>query len=212
MTAAPAKKKSPPFPWLKPALFVGCLAPIFEIILRAVTNNLSADPVAFVLNRFGHVALIMLLLSLVLTPLKFVTGWTWTVRIRRELGLFAFFYACCHFLTYLLLDQGFDVKAILEDIGKRPFITVGFLALVLMTPLAVTSTDAMVRRLGYNRWKLLHRLVYVCGMLAVLHFIWRVKRDISEPAVYALVLAMLFALRIIETVRDRQKKARRAAA
>jgi sulfoxide reductase heme-binding subunit YedZ len=129
--------------------------------------------------------------------------------VRRELGLFAFFYAMLHFLTYLVLDQGFDWGTILEDIAKRPFITVGFLALLLLTPLAFTSTTASIRRLGYRRWNRLHQLTYLAAALAVLHFIWRVKIDLSQPLIYATVLAALLVVRVV--VWRRQRSANRTS-
>jgi methionine sulfoxide reductase heme-binding subunit len=129
--------------------------------------------------------------------LKTVTGWTWQMRIRRMLGLFAFFYALFHVITYTAIDQGLDWHAIADDIIKRKFIFVGFSTFVLLLPLAVTSTDSVVRRLGYRRWKQLHRLAYVAPALAVLHFIWRVKRDVREPLIYGLILAALLVARIV---------------
>jgi sulfoxide reductase heme-binding subunit YedZ len=139
---------------------------------------------------------IFLVASLACSPARYVMHWTWPVRIRRELGLFAFFYASLHFLVYVFLDQALDLSAIFLDIAKRPFITVGFLALVLLTPLALTSTKASVRRLGFRRWNRLHQLAYVAGLLAVIHFIWRVKIDISQPVIYAMALGVLLLVRL----------------
>jgi methionine sulfoxide reductase heme-binding subunit len=141
-------------------------------------------------------ALIFLVASLACTPARRIWGWTWPVRIRRELGLLAFFYASLHFLTYIVADEGFDWSAIVADIVKRPFITVGFLALVTMVPLAFTSTGESIRRLGFRRWQRIHQLVYVAGVLAVIHFIWRVKIDVSQPITYAWIVALLLAVRI----------------
>src|SRR5207248_4642965 len=143
----------------------------------AIQGTLNADPIAQIENELGLTALILLVASLACTPARQLFGWTWPRRIRRELGLFAFFYAALHFLVYLTLDQAFDWLAIWSDVAERPFITVGFLALVLMAPLALTSTSASVRRLGFRRWTRLHQLAYVAGVLAVVHFIWRVKID-----------------------------------
>ena len=186
-----------PDAWLKPGIFVGALAPLGSILVRALTNGLDANPIAEVENELGLAALILLLASLACTPARRVFHWTWPVRVRREVGLFAFFYATLHFLVYVCLDQVLDLGAILNDIALRPFITVGFLALVCLTPLAFTSTSRAVRRLGFHRWQRLHQLVYVAGALAVIHFIWRVKLDASQPVTYATVLALLLAVRLL---------------
>jgi methionine sulfoxide reductase heme-binding subunit len=130
------------------------------------------------------------------TPLKAIVGWTWPMRLRRMLGLFAFCYALLHVITYTALDQGFDWRAIADDIVRRKFIFVGFLTFVMLVPLASTSTNAAIRRLGYPRWKRLHRLAYVAPVLAVVHFIWRVKWDVHEPVTYAVILAILLLVRI----------------
>jgi sulfoxide reductase heme-binding subunit YedZ len=186
-----------PLPWLKPGLFVGALAPLMVMLIEVVQGTLGANPVAEIENVLGLAALVLLVASLACTPARRLFGWTWTARIRRELGLFAFFYVALHFLTYVLVDQGLDAGRIVEDIVKRPFITVGFAALVLLTPLALTSTTASIRRLGYRRWQLLHQLVYVAGVLAVIHFIWRVKIDVSQPLVYAGILTALLLVRAL---------------
>jgi methionine sulfoxide reductase heme-binding subunit len=136
-------------------------------------------------------------LSLAITPLRIVTGWGGAVRYRRRIGLFAFFYACLHFLTYVAVDQFFDAAAIVEDIVKRKFIAVGFAAFVLLIPLALTSSDRAVRRLGYVRWKTLHRLAYAAAALGVIHFVWRVKADLREPLLFAAVAALLFGVRVL---------------
>jgi sulfoxide reductase heme-binding subunit YedZ len=195
-------------PWLKPGVFVGSLVPLGALTLRGVRGQLGANPISEVLNQLGLVALIFLVVTLACSPLNALFGWTWPPRLRRMLGLFAFFYASLHFATYVGLDQAFAWGAIVSDIVKRNFILVGFLALVLMVPLAVTSTDAMVRRLGFAKWKALHRLAYASGVLAAIHFIWRVKKDIREPATYAAVLALLLAMRVAETVRRGARRRR----
>jgi sulfoxide reductase heme-binding subunit YedZ len=186
-----------PLPWLKPGLFIGALAPLAIMLAEAIQGNLGANPIAEIENVLGFSALVLLMASLACTPARRVFGWTWPARVRRLLGLFAFFYVSLHFLTYLLVDQGLDAGRILDDIARRPFITVGFAALVLLTPLALTSTTASIRRLGYRRWQLLHQLAYVAGVLAVIHFIWRVKIDVSQPLVYAGVLAVLLLIRLV---------------
>jgi|GraSoiStandDraft_24_1057298.scaffolds.fasta_scaffold28875_3 sulfoxide reductase heme-binding subunit YedZ len=201
-----------PFPWLVPGVFLGSLTPLASIALRITRGGLDANPIAQIENELGLAALIFLVASLACTPLRRVTRWTWPVRIRRELGLFAFFYAGVHVLVYLLVDQGLDVTAVVADIVKRPFITVGFLALVLMVPLAVTSTRASVRRLGFRRWQRLHQLAYLAGVLGVVHFIWRVKSDISQPLVYACALGVLLGLRAVFWFFERRRPAVRPRA
>lgn len=192
-----------PMPWLKPGIFLGALVPLISLGLRWSQDALGANPIAQVENELGLTALIFLMAALACTPAKRLLGWNWQMRVRRELGLFAFFYASVHFLTYLVLDQFFDLRVIVGDIVERPFITVGFAALVLLTPLAVTSTNGWVRRLGYRKWQRLHQLVYVAGVLAVVHFVWRVKIDISQPLTYAFVLAILLGARIVWWLRKR---------
>jgi sulfoxide reductase heme-binding subunit YedZ len=167
-----------PLPWLKPAVLTGSITPIAVILLRAWRDDLGADPIAQALNQLGLMALIFLLAALSCTPLKAIAGWTWPMRLRRMLGLLAFFYASLHVITYAVLDQGLDWHAIADDIVKRKFIFIGFLTFVLLLPLAATSTDSAIRRLGYPRWKQLHRLAYVAPALGVIHFIWSVKRDV----------------------------------
>ncbi len=178
-------------------MLVGSLAPAIRLLALGARGELGANPIATALNQLGLVALVFLIAALAATPLKATLGWTWPIRIRRMLGLYAFFYASLHFLTYLGLDQVFDLPAVFADITKRKFIAVGFTAFVLLVPLAITSTDAMVRRLGYLRWKRLHRLGYVAAALGVVHFIWRVKKDLSQPLTYGAVLALLLAIRVV---------------
>ncbi len=187
-----------PLPWLKPAVIAGAAVPALLLVKRAASGELGANPIATALNQLGLLALVFLVASLACTPLQKLFGWAWPVRIRRNLGVIAFCYVTAHFLTYLTLDLQLDFAALGKDLAKRPFITVGFLAWLLLIPLAVTSTDAMVRRLGFVRWKRLHRLAYLCGALGVLHFWWRVKKDVTEPVVYGLVLLVLLALRAVK--------------
>ena len=203
-------RRQVPLPWLKPAVFVGALVPLAAILLGASRGTLGADPVATALNRLGLLALIFLLASLAATPAKVLFGWTWPIRLRRMLGLMAFFYAALHLVTYVAIDQRFDWPVLWADVTQRKFMVVGFGAFLLLLPLALTSTDASVRRLGYKRWKALHRLVYLAGVLAVVHFLWRVKLDIRQPLAYAVVLGVLFLVRILDVVRTRRAKARRA--
>ena len=206
MTVAKAKN-----PWLYPAVFTGSLMPLAVLSIRAATGTLGAEPVAIALNRLGLLALVFLILSLACTPLKIVFGWIWPIGLRKTLGLFAFFHACLHFLTYAVIDQGLKLGTILEDILKRKFIFVGFSALVLLVPLAITSTSTMVKRLGAARWRRLHRLAYVAASLGVIHFLLRVKKDLSEPAVYGIILAALFAARVGSALSKRGVSARSTA-
>ena len=184
-------------------MFAGALVPAVAIALRAWRGELGADPIAQALNQLGLVALVFLVAALACTPLKTVFGWTWPIRSRRMLGVLAFSYAALHVTTYVALDQTFDWAGIYADVVKRKFIFVGFAAFVTLIPLAVTSTDASVKRLGFVRWKQLHRLAYLAPALAVLHFVWRVKRDVSEPVIYGTVLAALLAARAFSFWRSR---------
>ena len=182
----------------KPALFLLCLLPLFILLLRAfeVANmGLGANPIEELLHEMGRWGLKFILIGLALTPLRRLTGWNWLIRFRRMLGLFAFFYVLLHFLVYAVLDQGLEMTLVLEDILKRPYITLGMAGLVLLIPLALTSTRGMMRRLG-KTWLKLHKLVYVIAILGVWHFYWQVKLDTLEALVYALILAVLLALRV----------------
>lgn len=183
-------------PWLQPGLFIGALVPLASIAWRWSQGTLTANPIAEALNELGLAALIFLVASLACTPARRIFEWTWPQRVRRELGLFAAFYATLHFLLYLLVDQALDWPTIFEDIAERPFITVGFAAFVLMVPLVLTSTSGSVRRLGFRRWTRLHQLAYLAGVLAVIHFVWRVKIDVSQPLVYAAILVGLLLVRV----------------
>lgn len=195
-----------PLSWLNPALWTAGAAPAAAIALRAWREELGANPIAESLNRLGLTALILLIATLACTPLQLVSGWTWPPRIRRTLGLLAFCYVTLHFLVYLVIDHQLDLGAVLEDVGKRPFITVGFLAWLLLIPLAITSTNAMVKRLGFVRWKQLHRLSYLCAALGVVHFYWRVKKDHTEPLLFAAVLGFLLLMRVVNTARKRRPR------
>lgn len=184
---------------IKPALFVLCALPLLSVVFATLEiggATLGANPIEKIQDTFGQWGLRFIVITLAVTPLR---DWfkptrfnlTWLVQLRRMLGLYAFFYVLMHFLTWLLLDQGLYWPGILEDIGKRPFITIGFAALLMLIPLAVTSTNKMMRRLG-RRWKSLHRLVYLIALLAVWHYYWQVKADTTEPLIYlAIVLVLL---------------------
>jgi sulfoxide reductase heme-binding subunit YedZ len=181
--------------WIKPAVFIACVIPLAQLVYGFYIDDLTANPIEYITRFTGSWALIILLTSLAITPLRKIFGWNALIRFRRMLGLFAFFYAVLHFLTYMVLDHFFDFQAIAKDIFKRPYVTAGFTSFVLMIPLALTSTAAMIRRLG-KRWQQLHRLVYIAAAAGVLHFYWLVKSDIRRPAQYGAVLALLLGVRL----------------
>jgi sulfoxide reductase heme-binding subunit YedZ len=183
------------FIW-KPIVFLVCLLPLLLLIGDAlgVTGSLGANQIEAILDRFGNWALRFIMIALAVTPLRRLTGWNWLSRFRRMLGLFTFFYALLHFLTWLVLDRELRLSEILEDLTERPFITLGFTALVLLTALAVTSFMAIRRRMG-KRWQSLHNMAYVIGILGVWHYWWQVKKDITEPLIYAGILFVLLAAR-----------------
>lgn len=185
----------------KPAFFVLALIPLAFLVYRGMHNDLGANPVE-TLNRYtGDWVLRFLLLTLTVTPLRRLTGWNALLRYRRMLGLFAFFYACLHFLSYAWLDQYFVLADIVKDVAKRPYITVGFACFLMLIPLAVTSTNGMIRRLGARRWQSLHRLVYLIGVGGIVHFLWLVKSDLREPLIYGTILAALLGFRLWQRVR-----------
>lgn len=178
-------------------MWAGGVIPAAAVAVRFGQDALGANPISEALNRFGLCALVFLAGSLACTPVQLLTQWAWPVRVRRALGLLGFGYATCHFLIYLVLDQQLDVGELLADLGKRPFITVGFAAWCLLIPLALTSTTASIKRLGFVKWKRVHRLAYLCAALGVVHFYWRVKRDHTEPLVYGGVVALLLLVRVV---------------
>lgn len=182
----------------KPVVFLICLLPFLVLAASAFALaglSLGANPVEELLHELGRWGLKFLLLTLTITPLRRLTGWNWLIGFRRMLGLFAFFYIVLHFLVYAILDQSLDLAAIFEDIIKRPYITLGMAGLLMLVPLAVTSTKGMMRRLG-KRWQKLHRLVYVIAVVAVWHFYWQVKLDTLDASIYALILAVLLGIRV----------------
>ena len=179
----------------KPLLLVAALAPAALLAWRALSGRLGANPVEELLLTTGLWAFRFLLLSLAVTPLRRLTGWSRVIRFRRMIGLFAFFYAALHLSIYVLLDQGLAFRFILADVAKRRFITAGMVAFVLLVPLAVTSTTGWIRRLG-RRWQQLHRVAYVSAAAAALHFIWKVKVVVGEPVYYAVALAVLLGIRL----------------
>ncbi|TMA26530.1 MAG: sulfoxide reductase heme-binding subunit YedZ [Deltaproteobacteria bacterium] len=187
--------------WLVPAAFAACLLPLAWLVVRFLRDDLGANPIAEVLNRLGLDAFVLLVLTLACTPAQILFKVNWPIRIRKLLGDFCFFYACLHLLTYAGLDQGLAFGEIGRDIVKRPFITLGVTTWVLLLPLAVTSTQGWQRRLGYRRWKGLHRLVYLAGVLACVHFLWRFKTALFEPLLWSGVVALLLGIRIVSRLR-----------
>ena len=180
----------------KSAVFGACLIPLALLGYDAYADNLGANPIEVVTRSTGAWTLVFLLITLAVTPLRKLTGWNRLIKFRRMLGLFAFFYACLHFTTYIWLDQFFDLPGVVKDVAKRPFVTVGFLSFVLLIPLAATSTRGMIRRLG-RRWQQLHRLIYLIAIGGVIHYLWLVKADVRKPWIYGLILALLLAYRAI---------------
>jgi methionine sulfoxide reductase heme-binding subunit len=183
----------------KPVVFAASLTPALLLAAGAFGifgRSLGPDPVARLLHSCGHTALNFLFITLLVTPVRRLTGFTHLLRLRRMLGLFAFLYVCLHFLVYLVFDQVLDLHAVMQDVVKRPYITIGFTGLLLLIPLAVTSTQKMMRRLG-RRWQKLHQLIYVVAILGVWHYYWQVKRDVREPLIYIFILILLLGYRIV---------------
>ncbi len=180
---------------LKPIVFLAALIPLALLGLDALQGNLSANPIEKITHRTGLWTLILLLVTLSITPLRRISGIQWLIQYRRMIGLFAFFYGFLHFMTYVWLDQFFDVHSMIRDVYKRPFITAGFTAFILLIPLAITSTKGWIRRLG-KKWQLLHRLIYISAGAGVIHFIWLVKADLREPLIYATIFGGLIAIRV----------------
>jgi methionine sulfoxide reductase heme-binding subunit len=182
--------------WVKPPVFLLCLAPLVWLLLRAYRHDLGANPIEFVTHATGDWTIRFLVITLAVTPLRRLLALPQLDRFRRMLGLFAFFYGCLHLLTYVWFDKFFDVHEMIKDVAKRPFITAGFTAFMLMVPLAVTSTTGWIRRLGGRRWQALHRLVYASAFAAVAHYYWLVKSDVRLPVFYAALVALLLGYRI----------------
>lgn len=193
---------------IKAAVFVLALLPVARLIAGVIFDRLGANPIEVITRSTGTWTLVFLLVTLAVTPLRRISGWNWLLQLRRMLGLFAFFHASLHFTTYIWLDQFFDAAEIVKDIAKRPFITIGFVAFLMMIPLAATSWNAMVRRLGARRWTRLHRLTYAVALSGVIHYWWLVKRDLTQPIIYAVVLAMLLGVRLTWIVRQRRRATR----
>ena len=182
--------------WTKVPIFLLCLAPLGLLVWRTLTGNLGANPVEFLQHATGDWTLRFLVFTLCITPLRKILKLPELIRFRRMLGLFAFFYACLHFLTYLGPDQSFDLKAIWKDVAKRPFVTVGFTAFVLLIPLALTSTAGWIRRLGGRRWQMLHRAIYISAICGVIHYYWLVKSAVLRPLTYGAIVAALLLWRL----------------
>jgi sulfoxide reductase heme-binding subunit YedZ len=182
---------------LKAAIFVLGLVPVAKMAYLTITGQL-VEPLEHITRGTGDWVLYFLCMTLAVTPLRRLTGWSWLARLRREIGLFAFFYACLHFMTFLWFDHFFDVTEMWKDVLKRPFITVGFIAFLLLVPLAVTSTNGMIKRLGGKRWQWLHRLVYVIAPLGILHFWWMkaAKHNFQQPIIFGTIVALLLGLRL----------------
>ena len=190
----------------KTVVFLACLAPLAHLGWKGYNDMLGANPIEVITHSTGDWTVIFLLITLAITPLRRLTRQLWLVRFRRMLGLYAFFYACLHFTTYIWLDKFFDVHEMVKDVGKRPFITLGFAGFVLLIPLALTSTQGMIRRLQ-KKWVTVHRLIYASACLGVIHYWWLVKADHRKPAVYAAILAPLLAYRVVDWARKRRRPA-----
>jgi sulfoxide reductase heme-binding subunit YedZ len=195
--------------YLKPIVFLASLVPLAHLGWKAFNAALGANPIQVITFSTGTWTLVFLLLTLAITPARKLSRQYWLIQYRRMLGLFAFFYGCLHFTTYIWLDQFFDLHSIYKDIYKRPFITAGFTAFVLMIPLAVTSTKWAIRKLG-KRWQTLHRLIYVSALAGVVHYIWLVKKDVRVPYIYAAVLGILLLYRIVAWYSNRATSSRSA--
>jgi methionine sulfoxide reductase heme-binding subunit len=197
---------------LKVVVWVVALSPLAQLLYGYWTDDLTVNPIEYVTRTLGETALQLLLASLALTPLRLLTGLGWPVTLRRLLGLFAFFYVCLHFAVWIVLDHFFDWRTMIDDVVKRQWITVGVLALVLLIPLAATSTTGMIRRLGAVAWRRLHRLVYVAAVLGVLHYVWLAKKVLFAPWMYAAVLAVLLGVRAVDAARRLVRRRRLAPA
>ena len=193
-----ALKKSYVVPWLKVGLWIGALVPLGLLAYYLLTGSfIAGDPVEEIQHQTGKTALILLFITLSITPLRKLTRWNKLIRFRRLTGLFAFFYATLHAFSYFVFDQRLSLVNILADVAEHPWVLVGFSAFVFLIPMAVTSTDGWIRRLGGKQWARLHTLIYPIGVLGVLHWVWQVKKDLSEPAIYAVVLLIILASRVV---------------
>ena len=212
--------------WLKPPVFALCLLPVLVLLLQGfheqwhadsllaflrLQQDLGANPIEKITHATGDWILIFLCITLAITPARRILGQPWLIKFRRMFGLFAFFYACLHFLTYIWLDQFFSWSSIVKDVAKRSFVTAGFTAFVLLIPLALTSTAGWIRRLGGKRWQQLHRLVYISAIAGVVHYYWLVKSDVRLPLMYGAIVALLLGFRALQALRNRRHQAERSA-
>jgi len=186
---------------LKIVVWAVALTPLAGLVYGFATDNLTVNPIEYVTRELGQTTIRLLLATLALTPLRLLSGWSWPITLRRLLGLFAFFYAALHFSVWIVLDHFFDWRTMGDDIVKRPWITVGFAALVLLIPLAATSTTGMIKRLGGRAWRRLHRLIYAAAVLGCLHYIWLAKKVLVQPWIYAAILAVLLGIRAWDATR-----------
>ena len=196
---------------VKPLLYLTAVLPGVGIVFALATGRVDGDQVEFIQHGTGLTVLVSLFLTLSITPLRHLSGWNEAIRVRRQLGLTAFWYALLHFLTYVVFDQSLSVRDIAEDVGKHPWVLVGFASFLMLVPLAVTSTSGWIRRLGGRRWRRLHSLVYPAALGGVLHFLWLVKKDVRTPAYFAAVLAILLAVRLWISRTPRRARARASA-
>ncbi|WP_395826076.1 sulfite oxidase heme-binding subunit YedZ [Collimonas sp.] len=187
------------------AQFVLALLPALRLLLYAFTDRLGANPIEFITRSTGDWTLYFLCITLAVTPLRRFSNWNWLIKLRRMLGLYAFFYVCLHFTTFLWFDHFFDLPEMIKDVVKRPFITVGFIAFVMLLPLALTSTNGMIRRLGGKRWQWLHRSIYLIAMLGILHFWWMRagKHNFEKPILFGAIIAALLLARVVFALRSR---------
>ena len=193
--------------WTKVAVFLSCLVPLGVLVWRLLTSRLGANPVEFIQHATGDWTLRFLIITLCVTPFRKLLNLPDLIRFRRMLGLFAFFYVCLHFLTYLGPDQSFDLAGMWKDVAKRPFITVGFAAFVSLIPLAITSTTGWIRRIGGKRWQILHRLIYFAAVCGVIHYYWLVKSDVRKPLFYGALVAILLVWRLAGWFTKRRSQA-----
>lgn len=184
--------------WTKVPVFLVCLVPLGDLVWRYFTHNLGANPVEFVQHATGDWTLRFLVITLCITPLRKLLKLPELIRFRRMLGLFAFFYVCLHFLTYIGPDQSFDLSAMWKDVAKRPFITMGFTGFLLLIPLALTSTKGWIRRLGGRRWQTIHRAIYISAACGVIHYYWLVKSAVLRPLTYGAIVGVLLAWRLVD--------------
>jgi len=188
---------------LKPAVFVAALAPFLWLLYNAFWGDLGANPVETITNQTGIWTLRLIVATIAITPIRWLTKWNPIIQFRRMIGLFAFFYSVLHFSIYFVLDRSMMVEGLWDDVVKRPYITVGFIGFVMMIPLALTSTKGWIRRIGGKRWALLHRLVYVTAIAGVIHYWWKVKLDVTDPMIYAAIVAILLGWRLVRAFRAR---------